>query len=36
MWGNFSDLQKFVAERKDRELTSSYLGNEDVPGMSEM
>lgn len=35
MWSSFSDLQKFMAERKDREPTSSCLGNEDVPGMSE-
>lgn len=35
MWSSFSDLQKFMAERKENKLTSSYLGNEDVPGMSE-
>lgn len=35
MWSSFSHLQKLMAERKERELTSSYLGNEDVPGMSE-
>lgn len=32
---SFSDLQKFMSERKERGLTSSCLGNEDVPGMSE-